>query len=214
MNPLDVIIADGVRSVLEEDLGRVTYRNVEREVRGMYGLGVREAAGDFAKLDLVLRKFFGRHAANVESKAFRKIMSLEKGGRGGGGGGGGATLNITHDTVTRYVFESYGDPAKRAILDMMRRPMTVPDVIAASGLPKASTYSRIRDLLDGGLLAVAGRAEARDGRSVKEFSATLRRVAFDVRDSWIGVSAGLDNAILSRSFAFNSIVQTRARQSK
>ncbi len=210
MNPLDVIIADGVRSVLEEDLGRVTYRNVEREVRGMYGLGVREAAGDFAKLDLVLRKFFGRHAANVESKAFRKIMSLEKGGRGGGG----ATLNITHDAVTRYVFESYGDPAKRAILDMMRRPMTVPDVIAASGLPKASTYSRIRDLLDGGLLAVAGRAEARDGRSVKEFSATLRKVAFDMRDSWISVSAGLDDAILSRSFAFNSIVQTRARQSK
>ena len=213
MNPLDVIIADGVRSVLEEDLGRVTYRNVEREVRGMYGLGVREAAGDFAKLDLVLRKFFGRHAANVESKAFRKIMSLEKGGRHAGGGGG-ATLNITHDAVTRHVFESYGDPAKRAILDMMRRPMTVPDVIAASGLPKASTYSRIRDLLDGGLLAVAGRAEARDGRSVKEFSATLRKVAFDVRDSWISVSAGLDDAILSRSFAFNSIVQTRARQSK
>ena len=211
MNPLDVIIADGVRSVLEEDLGRVTYRNVEREVRGMYGLGVREAACDFAKLDLVLRKFFGRHAANVESKAFRRIMSLEKGGRGGGGG---ATLSITHDAVTRYVFESYGDPAKRAILDMMRRPMTVPDVIAASGLPKASTYSRIRDLLDGGLLAVAGRAEARDGRSVKEFSATLRRVAFDVRDSWIRVSAGLDDAVLSRSFAFNSIVQTRARQSK
>ena len=210
MNPLDVIIADGVRSVLEEDLGRVTYRNVEREVRGMYGLGVREAACDFAKLDLVLRKFFGRHAANVESKAFRRIMSLEKGGRGGGG----ATLSITHDAVTRYVFESYGDPAKRAILDMMRRPMTVPDVIAASGLPKASTYSRIRDLLDGGLLAVAGRAEARDGRSVKEFSATLRRVAFDVRDSWIRVSAGLDDAVLSRSFAFNSIVQTRARQSK
>lgn len=211
MNPLDVIIADGVRSVLEGDLGKVTYRNVEREVRGMYGLGVREAAGDFAKLDLVLRKFFGRHAANVESKAFKKIMSLEKGYRGGGGG---ATLNITHDTVTRYVFESYGDPAKRTILDMMRRPMTVPDVISASGLPKASTYSKIRDLLNGGLLAAAGHAEASDGRSVKEFSATLRRVAFDVRDSWINVSAGLDDAILSRSFAFNSIVQTRARRSK
>lgn len=209
MNPLDVIIADGVRSVLEGDLGRVTYRNVEREVRGMYGLSVREAAGDFAKLDLVLRKFFGRHAANVESKAFRKIMSLEK-----RGGGGGATLNITHDTVTRYVLESYGDPAKRAILDMMRRPMTVPDVISASGLPKASTYSRIRDLLNGGLLAAAGHAEASDGRSVKEFSSTLRKVTFDVRDSWIGVSAGLDGAILSKSFAFNSIVQTRAKRSK
>ena len=211
MNPLDVIIADGVRGVLEGDLGGVTYRNVEREVRGMYGLSVREAAGDFAKLDLVLRKFFGRHAANVESKAFRKIISLERGGRGGGRG---ATLNITHDTVTRYVFESYGDPAKRAILDMMRRPMTVPDAISASGLPKASTYSRIRDLLDGGLLAVAGRAEARDGRSVREFASTLRKVAFDVRDSWIGVSAGLDDAILSKSFAFNSIVQTRAGRSK
>ena len=211
MNPLDVIIADGVRSVLEGDLGKVTYRNVEREVRGMYGLSVREAAGDFAKLDLVLRKFFGRHTANVESKAFKKIMSLERGCRGGGGG---ATLNITHDTVTRYVFESYGDPAKRTILDMMRRPMTVPDVISTSGLPKASTYSKIRDLLNGGLLAAAGHAEASDGRSVKEFSTTLRKVAFDVRDSWINVSARLDDAILSKSFAFNSIVQTRARRSK
>ena len=211
MNPLDVIIADGMKNVLEEDLGKITYKNIEKEVHNMYGLNMRDAVGDFAKLDLVLRKFFGRHAANIESKAFKKIMSLEKNAKQNGAN---TTLKITHNMVTRYVFESYGDPAKKAILDIMQRPMTVPSAISMSGLPKASTYSRIKELLNGGLLAVVGYAEASDGRSVKEFSTTLRKVSFDVRDSWIGLSARVDDNILDKSFAFNSIVQTRAKRSK
>lgn len=203
MNPLDVIVAGGVRNVLEDDLGRASYRKIEREVRAMYGLTVQEAAGDFAKLDLVLRKFFGRHTANIEVRMFKKILAPEGGGRGGPG------IKIKDGAVARTIFESYGDPAKKAILDMMRRPRTIPDVITESGLPKASTYNRIRDLLDGGLLVQAGRAEAADGRSVNRFGATLRKAVFDVTDSGVSVSASLADDILGTSFAFNSVVRTR-----
>ena len=203
MNPLDVMVAEGVRGVLEGDLGRAPYRRVEREVRAVYGLGVQEAAGDFAKLDLVLRKFFGRHTANIEFKVFKKILALERRTRTG------SEIRIVNETVARSIFESYGDPAKRAILEMMRRPRTIPDVIAESGLPKASTYARIRSLIGGGLLAASGRAEASDGRSVGMFASTLSRAVFDVGGPGVSVSAGLSDDILGTSFAFNSVVQTR-----
>lgn len=206
MNPLDVIVAEGVRNVLEDDLGRASYRKIEREVHTMYGLTVQEAAGDFAKLDLVLRKFFGRHTANIEVRMFKKILAPEGGRRGGRSSPG---IKIKDRAVARTIFESYGDPAKKAILDMMRRPRTIPDVITESGLPKASTYNRIRDLLDGGLLVQAGRAEAADGRSVNRFGATLRKAVFDVTDSGVSVSASLADDILGTSFAFNSVVRTR-----
>lgn len=202
MNPLDVIISDGVRDVLERDLGKTTYRKIEKEVQTMYGITVQQAAGDFAKLDLVLRKFFGRHASNIESRVFKKILTPVKGTKGN------AILKIKDPIVAKTIFESYGDPAKKIILDMMtHKSRTIPDVITASKLPKASTYSRIKSLINSGLLSMVGHTKAKDGRSVSVFSATLYKTVFDVKDSKILVSASMNDGILSKSFAYNSIVQ-------
>ena len=204
MNPLDVLVAEGMRNVLESDLGKTTYRKIEKEVHAMYGMSMQDAAGDFAKLDLVMRKFFGRHTTNIESKILCKVLTLEDSTRGA------ATLRITDACVAKMIFEAYGNPEKKVILDIMRQPKSIPYMTAAASLPKASTYSRVRDLLNDGLLMVAGQTEAKDGRSVKEFVATLRKTVFDVRDSKIVASVQVGNAVLAESFVYNSIVQTRS----
>lgn len=203
MNPLDVIIADGVRIVLEDDLGRVTYKKIEKEIRNTHGTRIQEAVSDFAKLDLVLRKFFGRHAASIEFKAFKKVIILEKEVRDG------AILGITEPTVAKGIFDSYGDPAKRAILDAMKTPTSIADAISTAGLSKASAYGRIKEMLNGGLLSMTGHSKAKDGRRVNTLQATLRSAMFNVHDGGVRVSAGLGCAVLDLSFAYNSIVQTR-----
>lgn len=190
--------------MLEDDLGKATYKKIEKDIRITHGLTVQEAAGDFAKLDLVLRKFFGRHTTNIEVKVFKKILVPEK-----KYDKDRSEIKIKDEEVAGAIFESYGDPAKKAILDMMRLPRTIPDVITESRLPKASTYNRIKDLLDGGLLTPVGHAKAADGRRVNKFGATLRKIVFDVSGPNVSVNAGLEDDILNTSFAFNSVVQTK-----
>ena len=128
MNSFDRVVAKGVRSVLEEDLGKSTYKKIEKEVFETYGISVLEAVGDFSKLDLVLRKFFGKHTTNIESKIFKKILSVDKNTKTE------SVITIKDPNVAKAVFESYGDPAKKVILDLLlNEPKSIPEAMIVVG---------------------------------------------------------------------------------
>ena len=204
MNPLDRIVAKGVRDVLEEDLGRTTYKKIEKEVFETYGISVLEAVGDFSKLDLVLRKFFGKHTTNIESKIFKKILSVNKNTKAE------STITIKDPNVARAVFESYGDPAKKVILDLLlNQPRSIPEAITKSKLPKASTYNRIKELIRDGLLTIVGYTSASDGRKVTQYSTTFNKAVFEVQNDGLLVNVNVQNKFVKDSFSFNSIHEMR-----
>ena len=200
MNPLDRIVAKGIRTVLEEDLGKSTYKKIEKEVSDTYGISVLEAVGDFAKMDLVLRKFFGRHTSNIECKIFQKIVSVNRNTKDG------STITIKDPIVAKSVFESYGDPAKKAILDLLlHESRSIPKAITESSLPKASTYNRIKELIADGLLVMNGFTGASDGRRVNEYVTTFNKTVFEIADERISISADIQSKFLKDSYTFNSL---------
>lgn len=199
-NALDKIVARGVMTVLKEDLGSVAYKKIEKEIADMYGTSVIEAVGDFAKLDLIMRKFFGRHASNIESKIFRKVLTINGKKRNE------STITITDPAVAKTIFEAYGDPAKKVILDMLlEESKSIPEAITQSNLPKASTYGRIKELIRDGLIVMNGFASASDGRKVSRYMTTFSKTAFDVNKRTISINATIPSRFLSDSYAFNSI---------
>jgi len=200
MNPLDRIVAKGVRDVLEEDLGRSTYKKIEREVFETYGITILEAVGDFSKIDLVLRKFFGKHTTNIESKIFKKILSVDKNTKTE------SIITIKDPNVAKAVFESYGDPAKKVILDLLQKePKSIPEAIAKSKLPKASTYSRVKELIQDGLITIVGNTKASDGRKVTQYSPTFNKAVFEIQEDGLLVNVNVQNKFVKDSFTFNSI---------
>ncbi|MDH3203666.1 MAG: helix-turn-helix domain-containing protein [Nitrosopumilus sp.] len=200
MNALDRIVAKGVRSMLEEDLGKTTYKKIEKEVYDVYGISVLEAVSDFSKLDLVLRKFFGKHTSNIESKIFKKILSVEQSTKNE------SIITIKDPGVAKTVFEAYGDPAKKTILDLLLyESKSIPEAIAKSKLPKASTYNRIKELIGDGLLTMVGFTNASDGRKVNEYSTTFNKTVFEIQDENISINANVNSRFLKDSFAYNSI---------
>ena len=64
-------------------LENIPTRKIEKEIKETYGISVLDAVSDFAKFDLVLRKFFGNSAAKLESKIFRKVIAVERERQGG-----------------------------------------------------------------------------------------------------------------------------------
>ena len=201
MNQLDVVVAKGVRSVLEADLGPATCRKVEQAARDMYGVGVLEAVADFAKMDMVLRRFFGRHTTNLEVKVFERVLAAV-----GDGNGEDANVSILEPSVASALFHAYGDPAKKAILDLaVSQPKSMSEIISAAGLPQASTYMRARQMVRDGLLRKTGRAEASDGRSVAAYQSTMTGILFESSGGVLRVDARVPWDVAQYSYAFNSV---------
>ena len=200
MNPLDRIVAKGVRDVLEEDLGKSFFKKVEKEVFDTYEISVLDAVSDFPKLDLVLRKFFGKHTTNLESKIFKKILTVDKNSKNE------SVITIKDPNVAKAVFESYGDPAKKIILDLLlNEPKSIPEAITKSKLPKASTYTRIKELIQDGLLTIVGHTKASDGRKVTKYSTTFNKAIFEIQNDGLLVNVNVQNKFVKDSFSFNSI---------
>ena len=194
-------MAKGFRDVLEQDLGTVAYKKIEKEISDTYGITVLEAVADFAKIDLILRKFFGKHTTNIESKIFKKILTIDSNTKNE------STITIKDSNVARTVFESYGDPTKKAILDLLHKPKSIPETIAMSNLPKASAYNRIKEMIQDGLLTLSGYTKATDGRKVGEYVATFNKTVFEIQDQEMTVNVNVQKKLLKDSFTYNSICE-------
>ena len=201
MNSLDRVVAKGFRDVLEQDLGTTVYKKIEKDISDTYGITVLEAVADFAKLDLVLRRFFGKHTTNIESKIFKKILTVEADTKNE------STITIKDPSVAKEIFESYGDPAKKVILDLLNKPKSIPEAIAKSKLPKASAYNRIKEMIQDGLLTPAGYAKASDGRKVSEYVATFNKAVFEIQNKDMIVNVNVQNKLLKDSFTFSSVCE-------
>ncbi len=200
MNPLDKIVSQSVKQVLEEDLGNRTYKKVEKELDEMFGVSVLEAVDDFSKLDIVLRKLFGKHSTKMEMKIFKQIIIAEKKEKDE------SSITIKDPVLATRIFESYGDPVKKNILEVLQKhPKSIPEAIEEVKLPQASTYRRAKELIQDGLLTMVGHTQASDGRKVNEYTATLNRAVFDFQEKGLHVSVKLQNKFLKDSFAYNSI---------
>ena len=200
MNPLDKIVSQSVKDVLEEDLGNRTYKKVEKELFEMFGITVLEAAGDFSKLDIVLRTLFGKHSTKMEMKIFKKIIEIERKDKTE------SSILIKDPNIASKIFESYGDPVKKNILKVLQKqPKSIPEAINEVKLPQASTYRRAKELIQDGLLTMVGHTQASDGRRVNEYTTTLNRAIFDFQEKGLFVSIKLQNKFLKDSFAYNSI---------
>lgn len=200
MNSLDRIVAKGVRTILEEDLGKPTYQKIEKKIFEMYGISIIEAVADFPKLDLALRKFFGKHTTNIEAKIFKKILAINKNTKTE------SIITIKEPNVAKEIFEAYGDPAKKAILDiLLHESKSIPETIMESKLPKASTYNRIKKLIQNGLLTSVGFTSAADGRKINKYVTTFSKAVFEIQDKDISVNANMRVEFLTDSYVFSSI---------
>ena len=200
MNPLDKIVSQSVKDVLEEDLGNRTYKKIEKEMNKTLGISMSEAALDFSKLDLILRKFFGNNVANMEKRILKKIVELDK------KTSEGPMIIIKDSEIGQMIFESYGDPIKNQILGMLlKKPKSIPQTIIESKLPQASTYRRAKELIKDGLVTIAGHAKASDGRKVNEYETTFSRTKFEVQENGLFVSVKLQNKFFKDSYALNLI---------
>ena len=199
MNPLDKVLAKSIRDIIKEMMDSKTFKKIEDKLFEMFGLSMTDAIEDFPKIDLVLRKFFGTQTIKIESQIFKKIISIEKNAKD-------PLININDQSVSNRILESYGDPVKKTILELLlRQSKSIPEIVNEIKLPQASTYRKVKDLIDDGFITIIGYTKANDGRKTNEYATTFNRVIFDFRDNGHFVSVKMQSKFLRDSFVFSSI---------
>lgn len=200
MNSLDAVVARGVRVSLEKDLGYKTYEKVVGEVEKMYGISMLAAVADFGKIDMVLRRLFGRHVSVLEARIFERVLTATH------GTDAEAAVSIIEPTVISGLLGAYGDVAKKSILDaVVSSALSIPDIVTRLDTPKASTYIRVRQMIQDGLLRHAGYSNANDGRRVSTYRTTMTGLLFESTGDTLRVDARLPMEVAQYSYAFNSV---------
>ena len=90
---------------------------------------------------------------------------------------------------------------QKAILDLLlNKPKSIPETIIKSKLPKATTYTRIRELIRDGLLTAVGNTKASDGRKVTQYSTTFNKVVFEIQNNDLRVNINIPKKFLRQFF--------------
>lgn len=82
------------------------------------------------------------------------------------------------------VLSSYQDSIKKLILEeMTERPMTIQEIVQKYGLPQASTYRRITELIDCGLIVKHGFFLQNNSKRVYKYAAAIKNMKIIFREN-------------------------------
>lgn len=74
----DTLLSESVRSVIKDNLSEITLKKIENRLFEKHHISIPTEVNEFAKLDDVLRDYFGAGAENLEKKIMIHMLSLEK----------------------------------------------------------------------------------------------------------------------------------------
>ncbi len=176
MSGLDTLIAKSMDFTIKENLGKNTLYKVEQRLFEKYGINLSQSIQDFAKLDTILREFFGDGAEGMERQFLENVVKIEE------------TkyhepnwVTIEDPTLAKLILESLGDPDKKNILNaIIDEPKIISQILEATQLPQTSGYRKVKSLIDSGLLTIHGYVMTPDRKKVNKYKSIFENVTINI----------------------------------
>ena len=201
MAGLDILLAESLRTIIEQNLGKSTYEKINNRLEERYGIDVVEAIKDFYKIDATLREFFGSGADEIERNFLNDFISL------GPSNKDTTWITIHNQSLANLILESIGNPDKRVILNnSMQQPQIILNIIKKCNLPKSSGYRMIKELVNEGFLTKRGFSIANDGRRLYKYISLFKDVKIDIQEKKILVKIQINKDFIKNSLIANMII--------
>lgn len=182
-NGIDNLLVPSLRKTIEENLGKKTLDKIEQRLIERHGLNLVQAIKDFYKFDSVLREFFGAGADGLEAKFLQKIVELEHVKNSNT-----EWITIQDQDLAKIFLESFGDPDKKSILNVvLDKPQIVSDILQSCKIPQTSGYRKINSLIKDGLLIPNGHSITSDGKKVVKYETLFRNVNIEIEKNSIKI---------------------------
>src|SRR5579885_3600810 len=134
MSGLDALIAKSLKLIVKDNLGDVTFERIEKRLFEKHGINFTQAVEDFAKLDTVLREFFGSGAEGVEKKILDRIVVMEE-----SKSNEKQWMTLEDSRLMELILRSLGDEDKKNIINtVMGEPKIISDILETSNIPQTS----------------------------------------------------------------------------
>lgn len=194
-NGIDNLLVPSLRKTIEENLGQKTLYKIEQRLIERHGINLAQAIKDFYKFDSVLREFFGAGADGLETKFLQKIVELERVKNSNT-----EWLTIQDQDLAKIFLESFGDPDKKSILNVvLDKPQIVSDILKICKIPQTSGYRKINSLIKDGLLIPNGYSITSDGKKVVKYETLFRNVNIEIEKNSIKIKVQMKKHMVEDS---------------
>ena len=194
-NGIDNLLVPSLRKTIEENLGQKTLYKIEQRLIERHGINLAQAIKDFYNFDSVLREFFGAGADGLETKFLQKIVELERVKNSNT-----EWLTIQDQDLAKIFLESFGDPDKKSILNVvLDKPQIVSDILKICKIPQTSGYRKINSLIKDGLLIPNGHSITLDGKKVVKYETLFRNVNIEIEKNSIKIKVQMKKHMVEDS---------------
>jgi hypothetical protein len=176
MSGLDILISKSLKDIVKNNLGDATFARIEKRLFERHGIGFSQAVEDFAKLDSVLREFFGAGAEGIERQIIHKIIILdetkyhEK-----------KWITLEDSRLIELMLKSLGDEDKKNIINaVISQPLIISEILEISKIPQTSGYRKVNSLIDDGILIPQGYTTSHDGKRVTKYKAIFENISISI----------------------------------
>ncbi len=199
MTGVDQLFAVSLEKIILDNLGKTTVQKIENRLFEKYGISLTASMGEFAKLDSVLREFFGAGAEGLEKKFLDNICKIkpktdisEK------------RFTISDSSISQSILKAFSDDEMSQILNAsIGEPWTISEILEKLNIPKTSGYRKIHSLIDEGLLIKTGHDFTSNRRTVDKYKSLFDNVNIDFNNK-VTVNVQFTQEVVTNS----SILQT------
>lgn len=204
MSGLDTLISKSLDLTIKENLGKKTLQKVEDRLFEKYGINLTQAISDFAKLDTVLREFFGEGAEGLEKQFLENIVTLDEIKAQDPN-----WIAIGDPSLSKLILESFGDEDKKNILNtVLDESRIISEILEIANIPQTSGYRKVNSLIDNGLLTVHGHITTHDGKRVNKYKSIFENVIINIEKNKVIVKVLIAKESIEKSSIIH-VVQCR-----
>ena len=176
---LDVILEKRLEKIIKQ-MPKKTLARLEKRLKLLFHMSIHDAIKDFEKISIVMSEDFRQE--------FRKIIKQLKEETGIRINRRQHTVCFSDFEISRRVVFAYSEPESWLILSAFSEPKTSSEMIIQTGISKSTSYRRIAELVDLGLL-IPQQEILEKGNTITKYKTLFDGIAADFSKGSISVCA-------------------------
>ena len=200
MNNVDQMFASSLEKIIRDNLGNATVSKIQDRLFEKFGMSLTQSINEFEKLDSVLREFFGAGAEGLEKKFLNNICSIkskqdkiEK------------RFTIYEQTICKSILNAFSDEETAKILNAsVGEPWTISEILEKLDISTASGYSKIKSLIEDGLLIRTKSDIGESGQRIDKFKSLFDNVNIDFNNN-LTVNVQFSQDVIKNSSILQSV---------
>ena len=192
MPGIDLLVSHSLSEEIKKNLEKNDLKKIERELFFEHGMSIKLSIEHCEKLHKVLKNNLTIDVEKFEKDCFKKIIKLTK-------STSSYSLKIIDPKLSEKIFNSYGDPESRKIIQsVMDKVQTVSRILSSSKVLKSPGYRKIENLLLDGLLIESGMT-LKNTKRVLQYRCVFQKINVKILDDEIDFEGIVNSKIFKSS---------------